>query len=316
MTSIAGCGGGESTPTQPTGTLSAQAQAYLEEALALLQAHSINRFTVDWPDFRSTLFAQASGAQTTAATYPAIGAAVGRLGDGHSTFRGPNGFVHTPRTRSCFAPAVSPPALPSAIGYVRVPAFGGVGDPAAVFAADLQRAIMAADRDDLVGWIVDVRGNGGGNMWPMVAGIGPILGEGVIGFFIDPTGVENVWEYRDGASTDNGAVQQRVAAPYQLRRPRPRVAVLTDGAVASSGEATVIAFKGRPDTRSFGAPTCGLSTAVEQYPMSDGATLNLTISVMADRSRTKYGHAVAPDEVVSDPTLTVDRAIGWLLAGG
>ena len=30
-------------------------------------------------------------------------------------------------------------------------------------------------------------------MWPMVAGVGPLLGEGVIGYFIDPPGVESVW---------------------------------------------------------------------------------------------------------------------------
>jgi len=39
----------------------------------------------------------------------------------------------------------------------------------------------SADRDDLIGWIVDLRGNGGGNMWPMLAGVGPVLGEGVVG---------------------------------------------------------------------------------------------------------------------------------------
>ena len=80
--------------------------------------------------------------------------------------------------------------------------------------------------------------------------------------------MENVWEYRDGASWDNGVAQRRVDAPYRLRRDRPRVAVLTDGGVASSGEATVIAFRGRPDSRSFGAPTCGVSTAIENYAMS------------------------------------------------
>jgi carboxyl-terminal processing protease len=51
-----------------------------------------------------------------------------------------------------------------------------------------------------------------------------------------------------------------VKAPYKLVVPSPRVAVLTDTGVASSGEA--IAFRGRPNTRSFGTPTCGLSTDV------------------------------------------------------
>ena len=47
-------------------------------------------------------------------------------------------------------------------------------------------------------------------------------------------------------------MQQRVDGPYRLRRDRPQVAVLTDNGIASSGEATLIAFRERPDTRSFG----------------------------------------------------------------
>lgn len=91
------------------------------------------------------------------------------------------------------------------------------------------------------------------------------------------------------------------------------MAVLTDNAVASSGEATVIAFRARPNTRSFGRPTCGVSTANSSFPMPNGAILNLTVAVMADRTKTRYGDSVVPDEVVSDPAETVNRAVSWLL---
>ena len=83
---------------------------------------------------------------------------------------------------------------------------------------------------------------------------------------------------------------------------------------SSSGEAVVIAFKGRPDTRSFGDRTCGKSTANELYPMSDGATLNLTGAVMADRNRTPYGSFVQPDENVPGIRV-VERAVEWLRTG-
>jgi len=69
------------------------------------------------------------------------------------------------------------------------------------------------------------------------------------------------------------------------------------------------------DTRSFGAATCGLSTAIESYPISDGSTLNLAISTMADRAKTKYGFALMPDEVLTDPAQVVERAIAWLQTG-
>jgi C-terminal processing protease CtpA/Prc len=152
-------------------------------------------------------------------------------------------------------------------------------------------------------------------MWPMIAGVGPVLGEGVAGYFIDPAGVETAWQYRDGAAWEGDVANQRVAAPYRLRRHRPRVAVLTDNGIASSGEAVVLSFTGRPDTRSFGDRTCGLSTANAPYPLSDGATLNITEAVMADRRRIKYGHSIQPDETVLTADQVMARAVAWLRTG-
>jgi hypothetical protein len=298
-------------PTRPT-VISALARAYLEEVIGIMQASSINRLTIDWNGFRTSVFDRAGAAQSIPDTYPAISVALGLLGDGHSSFRTPNGTVLSVRNRTCSALPAFTPTLPTTIGYVRVTAFSGGGAEATAFADQVQNSIIAADRDGLIGWIVDLRGNLGGNTWPMIAGVGPVLGEGVLGYFIDPVGSESVWEYRAGGSWLDGAVVQRVTTPYRLRQERPRVAVLTDNHVASSGEATAIAFRKRPDTRSFGTPTCGLSTANRGFPLSDGATLNLTVSVMADRARTKYGDTIAPDEIVTDPDQAVQRAVSWL----
>jgi hypothetical protein len=299
------------TPTAPT-VISALARAYLEELVGIMQASSINRLTIDWNDFRTSVFNRAGAAQYIPDTYPAITFALGLLGDGHSSFRTPNGSVLSVGNRTCTAPQAGTPTLPTTIGYVRVTTFSGSGAEATAFADQVQNSIIAADREGLVGWIVDLRGNLGGNMWPMIAGVGPVLGEGVLGYFIDPLGNESVWEYRAGGSWLNGAVAQRVSTPYRLRQERPSVAVLTDNRTASSGEATVIAFRQRPDTRSFGTATCGLSTANRGFPMSDGATLTLTIAVMADRARTRFGDTIAPDEIVTDPDQAVERAVSWL----
>jgi carboxyl-terminal processing protease len=311
--STAACGGG--SPARPSGPISEPARAYLEQLIGFMQARSINRLTIDWTVFRTRVFGQAAGAQTVADTYPAIRVALGLLGDGHSQFRSSTGAVIVVSNRSCSASGTRTPTLPGTVGYVKVGAFGGSSAEAAAFASSVQRDIMSADRDDLIGWVVDVRGNIGGNMWPMVAGVGPVLGEGLIGYFVDPTGVEISWEYRDGASWQGTLLQQRVDNPYRLRRDRPRVAVLSDNGIASSGEATVIAFRGRPDTRSFGTPTCGLSTANEIVTMSDGALLILTVSVMADRTRRTYGDSITPDEIVTDPDQAVQRALAWLQTG-
>src|SRR5262245_17813919 len=116
------CSGGRPQPTQPT-EMSAQARAYLNELIGLMQEHSINRLTIDWNNFRSTVFAEAGAAQIPADTYPAIQLAFRLLGDGHGTYRAANGFVVNQRTRACTPSSAGTPALPATIGYVKVPTF-------------------------------------------------------------------------------------------------------------------------------------------------------------------------------------------------
>ena len=43
------------------------------------------------------------------------------------------------------------------------------------------------------GWIIDLRGNGGGNMYPMLAGLKPFLGDTVLGAFVGPDKTRANW---------------------------------------------------------------------------------------------------------------------------
>ena len=289
--------------------------AHLNQMVDVMQNNSINRLSINWTSFRSIVLARAAGAQNIPAAYSAIREALAMLGDNHSSYRAPDGTVLFAGGTNCTAVTVSSPVVPNNIGYVRVTSFSGGGDLATAFANEIQNVIVTADRADLVGWVVDLRGNGGGNMWPMLAGVGPVLGEGVAGHFITPTGARSAWEYRDGAAWNSGQAVQRTTVTYRLRRERPRVAVLTDGRVASSGEAIAVAFRQRPDTRSFGTPTCGLSTANAGFGLSEGASLNLTVALMADRTGAPYGSALAPDETITVPETLVQRALAWVIGG-
>ena len=62
-------------------------------------------------------------------------------------------------------------------------------------------------------------------------------------------------------------------------------------------------------------PTCGLSTANRLFGLSEGATLVLSVSVMADRTKATYGDSIVPDEIVSEPADVVSRATAWLTVG-
>lgn len=310
-------------PTPPAAPLATQvpgasrvASDYTNELLNVMQVNSINRDRINWSDFRSQVAQRAAGAQTINDLRPAITLALGLLDDHHSFYQAAGGGgIGNPRSPGCGGGAGSPPLVPADIGYVKITSFSDATPGAdRAFADSVQQQIRAADRPNLAGWIVDVRGNGGGNMWPMVAGVEPILGDGVVGYFVAPSGAAVDWSVRGGAASNGTTEIVRTSATYSLLAARtPRVAVLTDQGVASSGEAVVVSFRARPDARSFGAATCGLSTANSGFRLSDGSTLQLTTALMADRARTPYGIPIVPDETVGDAEV-VARAVAWIHA--
>src|SRR5262249_2869072 len=151
-----------------------------------------------------------------------------------------------------------------------------------------------------------------GNMWPMLAGIGPVLGEGEIGAFVYPDGIRTKWFYRVGKAGVGNVVAQ-AGEPYRLAGPQPHAAAPSGRGGRRAGEGATIAFCGRPKTRSFGQPTAGFSTGNMSYPLSDGATIVLTVATMADRTGKVYGEAVEPDEKVEgDEDAVLKSAVAWL----
>jgi C-terminal processing protease CtpA/Prc len=289
---------------------------YLAAALDIMQQYSVNRQKINWTTLRQRTFEDANGAKTPAETYSAIRSALTALGDHHSSFFEPQA------TQQLGAGDITPDQTPygrrlaPGIGYLGLPSFEASQQAAQQYALLAQDAIRRTDQVGACGWIVDLRNNPGGNMWPMLAGVGPILGEGVVGWFVDPDGVKQAWSYVDGQAQVAGSTVIAIKNPYHLKRPDPPVAVLTSSMTASSGEAIVVAFRGRPHTRSFGDPTAGVPTANNGFQLSDGALLLLTVALDADRHGHTYDSAIIPDQSVpvvsSQGDLGLQAATTWL----
>jgi C-terminal processing protease CtpA/Prc len=146
----------------------------------------------------------------------------------------------------------------------------------------------------------------------MLAGEGPILGEGLAGYFIDPDNNKIAWYYNDGASLIDDYQITKVNSPYSLLRSDPKVAILTDRFTASSGESIVVAFIGRSNTKRFGSPTTGLTTANSTFELNDGAIIVLAVSTVADRTGKLYGNKIDPDQNAIDSEI-LDLCIEWIL---
>ncbi|RYU95220.1 S41 family peptidase [Emticicia agri] len=290
--------------------LNSAIEAYLNELMVIMQTYSVNKRNIDWAVFRKTVLETAKGAKDVndIKTSEAIYVALTQLKDNHSFFINAKGaYTFGANNPTCAGSIPVTPAADKEIGYVKVGAFSGTQQQADDFAQAIQNAIKAADSESLKGWIVDLRGNRGGNMWPMMGGIGPILGEGVAGYFIDPLNNIIEWGYKNG-----NTLGFQMSNPYILKKPNPRVAVFIDEGTASSGEAIAVAFKARPETKFFGMATCGLSTANQSYNMSDGAVLFLTVSTMVDRTKKIYGKKIEPDVTDVDQQRYIQEAFTWL----
>lgn len=207
--------------------------------------------------------------------------------------------------------------LAGGVGYLELPGGGGHPD----YAKTAHEIIRDVGEGAARGWIVALRRNTGGNMWPPLAGAGPILGSGRAGSFVDArSGKEANWSYRDGTALLGFRMMAAVKRPYVPERKTPPVAVLTGPITASAGEALVVSFRGRPDTRCFGEPTTGLSTGNETYRLADGARLVLSTTVEADRTGRVYDGSIPPDQAVridwgvvgTEGDSVVEDARAWL----
>jgi carboxyl-terminal processing protease len=277
------------TAQAPAPPPSEAARAYLAAALDTLQAIVLRRDTISWRVVRDSAFGFAAGARTPSDTYAALAWALRRVNK-HS-------FLQARR------PGATSELVDGRFGYVHVPQWSGASPS---LADSLQTAIRTLDSAGACGWIVDLRGNGGGNMWPMLAGIGPLVGDSIVGAF--GTGPDaDRWLYRDGMSGILHAggkldTASRATVPaVRVRDPRAPVAVLFDGATASSGEVIALAFRGRPNSRSFGEPTSGFATSNRGARLPDGANMVVTTAYQVDRSGVEAGERIRPDEVVPGP---------------
>ena len=278
-------------------------ESLIEEAFDLIKTKSIMKDQIDWEQFEAEFVAGKMQALSFSDAHKVIRQMLKKLGDRHShliapgDLNGPNGEPPSREIKGLIGKL-----LDGEIGYISLPTFGGLDDEHLdEYAQMAQTFIRELDQQDLIGWIIDLRQNGGGNMWPMLAGIGPLLAAEHVGTFVDPFGGSWKWIWKGGGSCIDA---ERVVGKAEFGKPirsgdAPMV-VLIGPKTLSSGEATAIAFIGRPRTLLMGRPSGGLSTSNEGLILSDGSMMPLTTSTFADRLGRVYGGVIKPDVLISE----------------
>lgn len=277
--------------------------ALYDEAFDLIQRRALNADRL--PGDARERWRPAAGASSGEARR-AIRKVLQQLGDGHSFLLRPELAAAVPDRARAGYTAATWTLLPGQVGHLQVPGFTG-GDRALRerYAGSILSALAAGTRAGAKAWIVDLRRNGGGNMWPMLEGLEPLLRGQPVGAFEDRDQYRRPW--RIDVLPEARHLPDLGAVP---------VAVLTSQRTASSGEAVAVAFRGRPRTRSFGRPTSGHSTGNSTLALHDGTELMLTTTRFVDRSGQAYGAAVEPDVTISrlrDDAHGRETARRWLL---
>jgi carboxyl-terminal processing protease len=263
-----------------------------------MRANSMRADSIDWVSVRDGALERAAGAHSTADTYGAIRWALLQLGDHHS-------FFAPPGTAAAGAPVPMDTLRPTGrirdrIGYVALPAFGSGKIQEQVSYGDVGQGIIRdLDAVGACGWIVDLRSDFGGNPWPMLVAVGPLLGNGRAGSFKSASPTLVPFGYTDGhAWVGRDTLAHTSGSEYKLRSGDAPVAILTDATTASAGEAIAIAFRGSARYRSFGSHTAGVPSANRGFPLPDGAYVVVTEARDVDRRGVVYTEAIEPDESV------------------
>lgn len=303
------------------------ARALLAEAIAVLRAApSLGGEPVDWTAASERFAAGLAPGAAPGEAHRAIAAAVALLKDPHARFVAPapppvpapelaqaNGQgaaagaaeSKTPETAPQRPPVPTRPEgrmLEAGIAYVVVPMCATPDvDGLRAYALELRATLARLAKEESKGWALELRFNGGGNVWPMLLGLQPLLGDGAHATSVVGAGVTQVF----GCTGNEAWLETDGKREVQLALPDASPAEPIAGPVAaligpwtmSSGEMIALAFKGR--ARLLGESTAGLTTVTYPFPLSDGSTLSLPTSRMGDRDGVAAKGAIEPDEAVA-----------------
>ncbi len=307
-----------------------KANQLLDEAFSFMQRNYYRKSTVEWNSLMAAAKQKLAASGNCNDTYDIISGCFKTLNETHSFIMSPAkaaiynntaaGQQEKPAIKELVGDIKSE-LLENGIAYLTVPWVSTTDSVVCTLIADsLQQLISSLDARGAKSWIIDLRKNTGGNCWPMLAGIGPLLGDGICGYFVSAKEKIAI-SYKDGAASQGSHVRCRVSSNgYKLKDDKKSIIVLTGRRTVSSGEIVALAFKGKEQVYLYGEPTAGYTTANATYTLSDNSMLVLTVCLEADRTGKVCDGKIMPDEPIAADAMTgsgdpaKSAAIMWLTA--
>lgn len=273
-------------------------EGYVRHCIRLMDKNALYAEGEAWETMKEQTLEKASQITTLEEAHALVSEAVGVAGGKHSILKPP--VEERENATEEKVPEVS--LREDGIIVVKLPAHSGITVSDSLYAFTVFD-FLAAHRE-AKGVVIDLQDNVGGNMYPMLAAVSPLIPDGIFIRFKgrksnSPVTIEYV-EKQAGISEDKA---------FKLPASLP-IAILTNEWTGSSGEATLLAFRGLENVRTFGTPTAGYASSNIPYLLSDGYTLVLTIGQDVARTGEVFcDDPIAPDIETETP---LEDAVNWI----
>ena len=165
------------------------------------------------------------------------------------------------------------------------------------YIAQLNEVIHNLDKSGPKGWVIDLRFNNGGNMYPMLAGLSPLLPKGVLGYFINNKNKKIEWKHDNGKIYLDSEKVVHNSNHFKLKSTK-RIAILAGPWTGSSGEFCFNFFLKSKGVKFFGEPTYGFTTGNEIFKLKDGSMVALTTTLAADKEGKSIRGKIKPDQTI------------------
>lgn len=183
-------------------------------------------------------------------------------------------------------------------GYIRIPgnndfAFKKVDS----ISNDIVSHINKINSKKIKGWVIDLRLNTGGNMYPILLGLKEFIGDNIVfgGFKNSKDEFTGKWEVKEyKLLIDNNELVRSAKLNYPIKEDIPLI-ILTSCYTASAGEMTAISFIGRKKTYLVGEPSASYTTAVQGFEINKSSGINLSTDYVIDRNLKIYKTNIEPD---------------------
>lgn len=293
-----------------------EVKQYVSRYLSIIKQNSIYTNELNWANIESNINLLTRYIYSLSEAQVLVEYILQKLrseGDTHSFLQSPG---WTEKLRMMGQPFPVSKILSPDIGYINIPRFTSEEvSVARKFASVLQECIRELDQKRNVDkWIIDLRENTGGGMYPAIAGLGPLLGNGPLGQFVgykDGQIYHLSWSYSKGKAMLGKNVMAKVDNPYKNIQKKIKIALLVGPNTSSSGEMIAIAFIGKSGVTLIGQPTAGLISGNSAFPLLNGNILYLASAYTKDRLGKTYKKGIYPDFLSNSDEANIQNANDW-----